>query len=656
MRGPGRLIQSHIEAQGRASSARRVPIWTEFLSMTSLDPAKWLAILSPLLALIAIVLIWLLSLPMVNVDQMTDVGLVSVLPVWTFLALFLLVGGFAFLVYRRDTPETILLLYVLTFIMMIHGTPQILYGTVRYAWTWKHVGIIDYIQRHGTVDPYNVGDPFQAYHNWPGFFALNALITDVSGLKTALRYAGWGPVFFNVLDLGAILMIFKTLTRDRRLIWLSVLVFFIGNWVGQDYFSPQAMAFFLYLVAVGILLKWFRARSPDLSLPDAWRGRYGLKARFGRWLLAGRLAFWYRTAVSRAVPEDDPGPGIGAWGRTGLMAIVILSMMVIVSSHQLTPVVMISTVALLALFQVTNARGLPLLMAVLTVGWIVYFATPFLQGHLSWIADSFGTLFGNFSSGLVNMAGVSEGQVLVSWMDRGLSASVWLLGLVGSVRRLRRGHWDLAAVLLALAPLVMLAANSYGGEIIFRVYLFGLAFVSFFVAAIWYATPTSGTSWRTPVTTALVTCLLLVGFLFSYYGKEHQYHFSPQEVQAANYLLDVAPRGSLIVDGVWNWPWDFKNYEFYDRYTLGSVSIAERKRALANPVSFVRRLMLGYPMAYLVITSSQKAIIDETGKMPRGSLDTIEQALEHSPSFEVVYSNRDAKIFILAPSVRGGTP
>ena len=48
-----------------------------------------------------------------------------------------------------------------------HGTPALLYGTLRYSWAWKHLGIIDYIHRHGSVDPSL--KTLGVYHNWPGF-------------------------------------------------------------------------------------------------------------------------------------------------------------------------------------------------------------------------------------------------------------------------------------------------------------------------------------------------------------------------------------------------------------------------------------------------------------------------------------------------------
>src|SRR5581483_9348838 len=104
-------------------------------------------------------------------------------------------------------------------IAFVHATPTLVYGTLRYSWAWKHVGIVDYIARHGGIDP--AIRFLSVYHNWPGFFALNALMGKVAGLPDVLTIAVWGPVIFNVLFLGALLFLFTGLTRDRRVIWGS---------------------------------------------------------------------------------------------------------------------------------------------------------------------------------------------------------------------------------------------------------------------------------------------------------------------------------------------------------------------------------------------------------------------------------------------------
>jgi hypothetical protein len=609
----------------------------------------WPGVLGPLLAVGCATVLWAASLPGVDLGRMNDLGLVSVLPWATYVALVVLTVSYCLVVHHRQAPMPIALLHVIVLIIMIHGTPAILYGTLRYSWAWKHVGIVDYIQRHGSVDP-DISF-LNAYHNWPGFFALSALMTDIAGFKSALSFASWGPVFFNLLDLGALLLILNTCTHDRRLIWLSVWFFYLTNWVGQDYFSPQALSYFLHLVILGICLTWFR-----VPIPRA-------KAAITRWLVFDRAVYLFHRLLSRAAARDTPDTVSPPLQRTGLMMIVIVLFAVIVSSHQLTPFMTLLATAVLVLVQRCRARSLPILMASLTMTWIVYMAVAFLRGNLYWIVESFGQAEKNANSTLINLSQVSPGQVVVAYMSRGLTAFLWGLALLGVIRRLRQGYWDLSCLLLAIAPFPMLASNSYGGEMLFRVYFFSLPFMAFFAASLLYPAPAAGTTRGTVALTALLSGALLVGLCFAYYGKERMYYFTKNEVAAAQYLYNVAPQGSLLLDGTWNYPWAFHNYERYTyRSLVGEVNPvaasnpkSQEWRLLRHPVEVISQAMEDgrYTAAYLIITRSQKADVEESGLMPAGSLDKIERALRKSRRFKVILANHDATIFKLAGAPRG---
>ncbi len=585
-------------------------------------------------------LIWALSLSNVDVRAMNDVGLVSVLSPWTYVALGLLTIGFCLNVYYREAGAPVLVLHVVALIVIIHGTPQLLYGTLRYAWAWKHVAIVDYIQRNGAVDPY--ATYLDVYHNWPGFFAFNALITEVAGLKSAIGYAGWAPLFFNLLDIGALLLIVRTFTRDQRLIWLSIWFFFLANWVGQDYFAPQSLTYSLYLVVVGITLNWFRI----FAHPS--------EATIMRWVRSKRLASALSHIMDRSRPGDDtPAADARPTQRVGLVLMLTLIFIVIVSSHQLTPLLVIVSLALLVGFQIITLRSLPILMLVLTATWFMYMAEPFMNHSLYWIVRSIGRFLGNFGANFINLADASPGQALVALIDRTLSALVAIMALYGFSRRVRRGRWDLPAILLLLAPFPLLAANSYGGEIVFRVYLFALPFLAFFAAAALYPSPQAGRRQRTAVLSILLSLVMLVGLLFGYYGKERQYYFTQDEVAATEFIHNIAPAHSLLIDGAWGYSLQHQNYEDYDYLSLISMLVEDREDLIAAPVDFLSPIMESYPTAYLVLSRSQKAAIDMTGAMPAGSLQKIELALLESPKFKVIYRNPDAAVFVLASQTRG---
>lgn len=587
------------------------------------------------IALIAVaVFLWLISLPVVKPRDMTDIGLLSVLPVTYYLGLIVLTASFSYTVFRHAEWRWLLFLHVLTFIVMIHATPAILYGTLRYSWAWKHVGITDYIMRHGSVNP-NI-DFFNAYHNWPGFFALNALITQAAGLSSALDYASWATLFFNLMFFGALLTIYRSLTTDSRLIWLSVWFFFLTDWIGQDYFAPQSFGYFFYLVIIGILLRWFairrQRRSLDQTMPIPAHPRRGLWG----WL-------------AERISEPVEGPALAPAQRVLLLAIVIVLMASIVFSHQLTPFMLLSALLMLVLFGVIYPRSLPFLMGVMVLAWVFFVATPFTGQNLNSMLSSFGTVKSNVSGNLINLHEASTGQVVIAIMGRGLTLMVIFLAAAGFLRRLRKGHFDLAAMLLVVIPFPMLVANNYGGEILFRIYFFALPFMAFFLSGLFLPTQESGRSLVAPVLSALLSVGIIVAFLFAYYGKEKQYYFTPEEVAAANYLYGNALPGSLLIEGTGDYPARFRNYELYTYVPIDLEPTEAKAQIIANPASEMQRWMGNrqYPAAYIFITRSMMAEVNMVGSMPAGSLESITRKLMDSDKFKVLYSNQDAVIFVL---------
>jgi GT2 family glycosyltransferase len=582
-------------------------------------------------AAVALVL-WGMSLHRIELGRISDFGLLPALP-WTYYAaLGVLTVSFTLALRASRMSEPILALHVVGLIVIVHATPSIAYGTLRYAWAWKHVGIVDYIQRHGSVDP-DIAF-LSAYHNWPGFFGLTSLYTQLAGFGSALSYASWAPVFFNLLFFGALVVLFRTLTQDRRRVWLGAWFFFAANWIGQDYFSPQAYAYFLFLVVVTIGLAWFRLRQPQ-NVTAAHRAPSRAAAR------------WFHRLVSSA-DRGAPWHSDAGQGERGALALLLIALTVaIASSHQLTPFMTVLALGGLVLLQQIRLRSLPGLVAVISLAWVAFFAVGFLRGNLYWVVDSVGALTTNANSTLINLAKASHGQRVIADIDRSLTLGVWILGALGFARMWRRGRLDLTAGALALAPFAMLAATSYGGEILFRVYFFSLPFMALLATGLFYPDGRSGRSRSTAPAAAFVSCLLLAGLLVGYYGKERQNHFSKDEVSASRYLYDTAPPGSLLVSGVNNYPWAFEHYEEYSYLSLADLAPRDRRHAIAQPADTIAAIarQSRSVCTYVVITSSEKAAVDMSGVMPAGSLERIEHRLATSPGYRLVLSNPSASIF-----------
>ena len=569
-------------------------------------------------ALPVAVVLWLVSLPRIRVDRMADYGLVPLLPLTYWAALVVIVVSFATLVWRGATQAGLLFAHMVALILFLHGTTSVIYQTLRYSWAWKHVGVVDFFMRHDGVD--GTIRELGAYQRWPGFFTLNATLAESTGLNSVLGYAPWAPFIFGILLLGPIYLIVSSLTGDPRLIWTAIVIWILGAWVGQDYFAPQPLAFFLYLTVVAFCLRY---RSPPTG--------------------------------SGSVDADAPaGRGVKFQGVM-LTAALLVMIAAVAPTHQLTPWMLISALAVLALFRY-RVKVLVVGAIATTVGWDVLFAWPWIAENLASIRSSVGTFGENATSGFINLTNASPSQTVIARTDRALSALIAVLAGVGFLRRLRNGRAQWAAAMLAVAPVPMILANDYGGEMIFRVYLFALPLMAFYAASAFFPTSSAGRSRLTGVGVAIVLMAMVPAFVVAYFGKESVNHLRPEEYAISQYLYGTAPRGSLIVGATSDFPWAYVNYEFYDYIRFAVFEPDDRLAILADPVVMFRDMMSSHHHAYLVITAGQITDVDMIGAMPRGSLQHITTELTASPEFSVLLSNPSGVILTLAQPAVGGRP
>lgn len=567
------------------------------------------------------VILWLWALQSTDLSKIGDYGLLSALPPTFYLALGVLTVGFLCGV-RSEAGSRLLAPYLVLFVAVVHASPVLLYGTLRYAWAWKHVGVVDYFMRHHALDPHLSFLP--VYQNWPGFFGLSTTLTEAAGLRSALSFAAWAPPVFELLNVAAVWVLVSSLSRDRRVRWTTCWFFLIANWVGQNYFAPQAFVFFLYLVALGIVLGSLSKR------PAAPR-------------LLRKLVPPLRATAANPEPTTA---ATSTWATVGVLCVIFAA---VATSHPLTPIVLTAALFGLALFGVLRVRTVPLIMAAMTVGWLLTGARTYFNGNTDSIFRGFGSFSTNFSSNLVQLSHVDASQRLVAQMGRIEVATVAVLAVLGFARRIKRGNWDAGAAVLLASPVVILLGGNYDGEALFRVFLFALPFAAFFIALFLYPSTDSGRGWFTTLFAIAASVLVLTGFLFAYYGKEAWSYFSPGEVRAAEIVYDHAPPGTLLVEGTREYPTQFRDAENITYVAIANEPVGSSARVIAHPV---RRLAewLGsprYQRAYILITRAQKAQVDALGSLPRGSLDRIERALLASRQFQVVYHDADASVFRL---------
>ncbi|GGV58981.1 glycosyltransferase [Streptomyces massasporeus] len=569
-------------------------------------PATWAAFV----VLPASVTLWLLSLRHVDLDAMGDLGLLQALPVLFWIAVGLLLLGFCVALAGRRTPHGCFALYVLALIGMIHATPPLLYHELRYSWAWKHVAVVDAMLRHKGEVPYAGG--FDIYNQWPGFFQLNALILRATGLESPLGYAVWAQALANVLMLGPILVIFRSLTTDRRLIWGAVWIYYSCAWVGQDYFAPQAFTFLLCACVIALVVR---------QLPS-----------------------------SRLPRPDAPG---GGW-PLGRLVLVLVIEAAIVSSHQLTPLMMISALALLSFPKRNRRIALPALAGavVLTVAWYATVARPYVSENLAGFVSALTRPEANLWSGLSRLADAAPSQVMVSWIDRGLSGGVFLLAALALLTR----TWTRRTPLLPLVlfPLPLALVNAYGGEMIFRAYMFALPAAAFLIATLLMPSGRRPQA-RRPVVAVLLAAML-GSLFFGYYSKEGMNHFSRDEVAATRYVTTKTPPGSVIISVTFAAPGLEMQYDRHERAEITEEGLGAKRLLVKDPLAGLEPLLrrAGSKPAYVLLNRAQYEDVHLNGEMPPGFMDRLETDLAGSRDFTPVFRSDDAVVYRYDPTTGGG--
>lgn len=546
---------------------------------------------APGLLLAASVLLWYASVGSIELRAMDDTGLVSVLPPATWVAFVLLTAGFC-VALARGAGSALLLSYVVALALMAFGTASVVGETLRGAVVWRHLGVADALVRLGRPD-----SSIDAYFNWPGFFMLLALVQAVAGADIVALTGRWAPLLFNLLYLAPLVLIARTFTADRVVVWLTCWVFLVANWVNQDYLSPQALAFLSYLVVLAVLLRWF-------------------------------------------------GPGEEASGRRpGLLLAVVAIFAGTVASHQLTPFAILGAVSLLVLARRCSARGLPLVMGLIVAFWLVYPAAPYLSGHLDHLTSGIGSVSSAVGKNVGERVQGSPGHVLVVRVRLLFSLVVWALAAVGALGLWRRRALDLRLALLAVAPFPLLVLQPYGGEMLLRVYLFTLPFASLLVAS---ALASALAAWRpralrTPVLVGVLS-VMVAGFLLTRYGNERMDQFTLLEVATVDRLYDIVPPGGLLVAATGNLPWKARDYERYDYLTAVHLAQTVPPPELARAVEDAMRRR---PASALVLTRSQQASAELMGTLPPNALEDLRRHLGGSGRFRLAYANADASIYVL---------
>jgi hypothetical protein len=283
-------------------------------------------------------------------------------------------------------------------------------------------------------------------------------------------------------------------------------------------------------------------------------------------------------------------------------------------------------------------------------GWALTVARHYTLANLTDLLSELSNPVANAQSTFAKSATLRGAQYLVSFAGRAVIVIVVLVAIVGVVRMARRRLLDGAILLLMLTPGALLFLTAFGGELLFRIFLFASPFLSYFAAAALTIRRPGTRAWRAALLPVLMTTVLVPLFLLAYYGKDQQNYFTPEEVAAGRWIADNTGPGTLLVRANTNYPHDFRNYEYVRDVDISAEAEPDRERILADPADILHGWLddPANARAFILITRSQKVVNDSVGPMPPGAVQRVEDALAASPLFEEAYRNDDAVVFVPA--------
>ena len=575
-------------------------------------PARGEGLWVRLIPLVVGVVAWGYGVSQIHIESLSTYGLLASANVWFVIGLAALVGGGLFELLSRTPRAWLLCAYIAAVIVVIYATVPLLYKVPEYAWVYKHIGIIQSFSTYGKIT-----DPTNIYDQWPALFTT---VAAVSGLAKVgpLNFAAWGPLAFELADAVLLLGIFRLLGANRRSAYLAVILYegFIA-WIGQDYLSPQAYGFTLWLGIALIIMRWL------LVPPPTSAERRGLVSR-----LRGRLLT--RMPVP---PTASPAARGLAW------TLIVVLFFAIVAAHQLTP------------YMVLLGIGALVILGVLWRGWV--FLAVLVIVAISYLAPRYGILsqFGGLFSGgnaLDNAAGAGllvpgAPEKFTAEFVHALGAGMWLFALVAIVAKWRSIGRVAIPALLAFSPCFIVLVQSYGGEAIYRVFLFSAPWCAILIAD--FLVELRSIAWRRLLVVGACTASLIAG-IEGLYGPVRSFAFMPSELTASLWLYNHAPRGSVLVLAAGNFPMlEAPDYASFNETSMPSDPTSGADWLKENDLTAVDQWLASFQSnnEYVVFSTGMNSYQSYFG-VPVGYSQLVSN-VAHAPGWSVVYRNADTTIY-----------
>jgi hypothetical protein len=590
-------------------------------------------------------ILWAVAVSRTDTTVLGPYGLLSNVPLIFYAAIALLIVSVTTELTRHELSRWRMSAHAAALVVMLYGTAPIVYSEGRYSWLYKTVGVVQYMSVHGQVN-----QRIDIYQSWPGFFAFAAWFDKVAGVASPLAYAKWAQLVVELAVLPLLYLIYEALSLPTRQRWVALLIYSSANWIGQDYFSPQAIGTILSLGIMAMAMRWMYAGNSS--------GRYVAAGQHGQ----GSLRRYSDQQLSQ---------------ETGQLTLFFVALVLVYAAltytHELSPYMVVVQLGLLAMVSLFRPRWLPLALGAVAV---IYFIPRFSYVNSHWgLISSIGRFFSNIAPpSLAESAnGIPANQLLVQHCADALSVLIWTLSLVGVWLRRRSRRTVAALALLAYSPVIVLMAGGYGDEGILRVFLFSLPWSAALAAAVVTPTPSlprlpassrrdhqeAGASrrirWphaealRVPIAFGVIITLFLIAF----FGGDKTNVMSKSEVTTVTSFQQTAPAGSVLA-AIDNAP--LSDTARYNLFPVAPVFGQGGAWGIKQPPSDIAtfladeadRCSLGSQPTYLMITTAMRDYGQAYGT-PASYFTVLQTSLARSKIWKLIVNRSGTLIYELPP-------
>jgi hypothetical protein len=536
-------------------------------------------------------------------------GLAASLPPAYFLGLSCLpvASGLQWLRGRRAST-TAIVIHVVLFVLIVWLTPLVLEGTPRFRSSYVNFGYVDPVLRGVGLLP----DHF-IYHNWPLFPVVMATIVRVAGISP-LQLMAVFPIIMMLAYLVPLATILRTIAihaggsgedsgrvaTHGHVAWPAGLwLFAVFNWTSQDYFSPQAVAYLLFVTWLAVLVHVVIRRKGELT-----------------------------TGTTIAL--------------LGLFSLIVLT-------HVLTSLEVLGVLVALTAARLLRRPTLVVTCGLIFIVWQLNMAGPFfafyadrLHETLLDISDFVQVNLASRVSGSPEHAQIVLLRILVTGTVFALAGLAVLVRLLGSGRS--RG------VVFGIAFLVGIAfvapASVYGGEMLIRVLLFSLPILA------GLAVTAFGTRAYRLLLVAIVIVMAPIHIL-THYGNELHDYVSPGEIAGFEFVSSSLPPANIFGG--------YPGGNFEQTALLDSRNSYLSRGVLPSELDDFLDPTLHHTWdhkdrpTYVLLSRGDDAAMDLFQNRP-GFIYDVKSVLDRDPAFTVVHANPDVTIYHWQPKTTATEP